>query len=70
LLLDIVLVAVAPPIPGMAVLLPMTVMVMTKVMETEMILHLLLVHHPHQDPQNHILAMILNVDTTERSTMD
>jgi hypothetical protein len=52
----------------MAVLLPMTVMVVTKMMETEMILHLLLVHHPHQDPQNHILAMILHVDMTERST--
>jgi hypothetical protein len=64
------IVVVAPHPQDMAVLLPMTVMVVTKVMETEMILHLLLVHHPHQDPQNHILAMILNVDTTERSTMD
>jgi hypothetical protein len=64
--LAIVVVALHPV--DMAVLLPMTVMVVTKMMETEMILHLLLVHHPHQDPQNHILAMILHVDMTERST--
>jgi hypothetical protein len=64
------IVVVAPHPLDIAVLLPMTVMVVTKVMETEMILHLLLVHHLRQDPRNHIIAMILNVDTTERSTMD